>query len=47
MQMYFLKKAYSISNLLTYSITNKQNYLNIESDAFNWLTSPSNTDKYK
>ncbi len=30
MQMYFLKKAFSIINILTYSIMNKQNYLNLE-----------------
>ena len=32
--MYFLKKAFSIINILTYSIMNRQNYLNMENDAF-------------
>ena len=32
--MYFLKKAFSIINILTYSIMNRKNYLNMENDAF-------------
>lgn len=37
MQMYFLKKAFSIINILTYSIMNRQNFLSLEQDAFQWL----------
>lgn len=47
MQMYFLKKAYSIINILTYSIMNKQNYLNLDQDAFQWLLLEKNATKYQ
>jgi hypothetical protein len=45
--MYFLKKAFSIINILTYSIMNRQNYLNLEQDAFQWLLLEKNTSKYQ
>jgi len=42
-QIYLLKRAYSIVNLLNYSLMNKQNYLNIDNDQFQVLTN----EKYK
>lgn len=35
--MYFLKNSFVIINLLTYSIMNKQNYLNMESEVFEMM----------
>lgn len=47
MQMYFLKKSFSIINILTYSIINQQNYLNMDQDAFEWIKLEQNKAKYE
>ena len=39
MQIYLLKKSYSIVNLLAYSLLNKQNYLNVSEEMFEELIS--------
>ena len=39
MQIYLLKKSYSIVNLLAYSLLNKQNYLNVSEEMFGVLIS--------
>ena len=36
-QIYLIKKSYSIINLITYSIMNKQNYINLEETHFQEL----------
>ena len=46
MQVYFLKRAFAICNLLTYSVINKQNHLNLDPSSFTALTSPSRAKQY-
>ena len=42
-KIYLLKRAYSIVNLLNYSLMNKRNYLNVDDEQFQVLTN----NKYK
>jgi len=40
-QIYLLKRAYSIVNLLSYSLLSHQNYLNVPPDMFDLLCAPT------
>ena len=46
MQIYFLKRAFSICNLLAYSVINKQNHLNLDALSFSALIDPSHQGHY-
>lgn len=44
--MYFLKKSFSIVNILTYSIMNRKNFLNMDNEAFEWMLLEKNAGRF-